>query len=147
MIRPRAILTAAALVCAALVTVPAMGASATPTVRESAAPSVLAYLCGHAPKGAPCTVLVQRESGAMVLKVRDQAHRIHRFTTERAAMRYLAHRVPPCASEDSNACLWDARHRGNHRGDSFIVIGRGTTRDRSLPQYGHGVLVYMGELR
>lgn len=30
--------------------------------------------------------------------------------------------VRPCRYEDSDNCVWDARHRGNHRGTSYIVL-------------------------
>lgn len=29
---------------------------------------------------------------------------------------------PPCATEDSNNCYWDAQARGNGVGTSFVVI-------------------------
>jgi hypothetical protein len=39
--------------------------------------------------------------------------------------------LPPCAQEDSTGpCVWDARHRGNGRGHSFVaypVPGAGRT--------------------
>ena len=30
--------------------------------------------------------------------------------------------LPPCPVEDSNNCFWDARQRGNGKGESFYVI-------------------------
>lgn len=35
--------------------------------------------------------------------------------------------LPPCASDDGEerGCYWNARRRGNHRGDSFVVSMRG----------------------
>lgn len=33
--------------------------------------------------------------------------------------------LPPCVTEDSNDCYWDAAHRGTHHGWSFVNI-RGT---------------------
>lgn len=29
--------------------------------------------------------------------------------------------LPPCKTEDSNNCYWDAKKMGNHRGNSFIT--------------------------
>lgn len=34
--------------------------------------------------------------------------------------------LPPCRTEDSDDCYWDAPRRGNRRGDSFATI-RGVT--------------------
>jgi hypothetical protein len=33
---------------------------------------------------------------------------------------------PPCPTEDSVGCTWDAQTQGNGRGDSFIVLPDGT---------------------
>lgn len=42
-------------------------------------------------------------------------------------------RTPPCRSEDSpGRCVWDAQHRGNGQGRSFIAH-----RDGSLTFVGH----------
>lgn len=30
--------------------------------------------------------------------------------------------LPPCPTEDSNNCYWDAQSRGNGQGTSFVVI-------------------------
>jgi hypothetical protein len=30
--------------------------------------------------------------------------------------------LPPCASEDSTNCRWDAAHQGNGQGNSFVNI-------------------------
>jgi len=35
--------------------------------------------------------------------------------------------LPPCASEDSTGCYWDAAHRGNGQGQSFFTTDNGTT--------------------
>jgi hypothetical protein len=32
--------------------------------------------------------------------------------------------VGPCPTEDSRRCYWNARRRGNHRGHSFVQLGR-----------------------
>lgn len=32
--------------------------------------------------------------------------------------------VGPCPTEDSRHCYWNARRRGNHRGESFVQLGR-----------------------
>lgn len=36
-----------------------------------------------------------------------------------------ANLLPPCASDDidGHACYWNAAKRGNHQGDSFVVVG------------------------
>ena len=34
----------------------------------------------------------------------------------------LAMFLPPCATEDSDNCYWDASTRGNGKGSSFVVI-------------------------
>lgn len=31
----------------------------------------------------------------------------------------------PCKFEDSHSCVWDAKHRGNGKGRSFIANGEG----------------------
>ena len=31
-------------------------------------------------------------------------------------------RIPPCATEDSDNCYWNAETMGNGKGQSFIVI-------------------------
>lgn len=31
--------------------------------------------------------------------------------------------LPPCATEDSNQCTWDASVQGNGQGTSFVAIG------------------------
>ncbi len=33
---------------------------------------------------------------------------------------------PPCATEDSNGCYWDAAARGNGEGISFIALDNGS---------------------
>jgi hypothetical protein len=33
----------------------------------------------------------------------------------------------PCKFEDSNFCVWDARHMGNGQGSSYVVTKRGKT--------------------
>mgnify|MGYP001603028395 CR=1 FL=1 len=38
----------------------------------------------------------------------------------------LALIFPPCPTEDSNACYWDAAARGNGQGISFIALDDGT---------------------
>lgn len=30
--------------------------------------------------------------------------------------------LSPCSQEDSDNCYWDAAHRGNHQGTSFITL-------------------------
>ncbi len=44
-----------------------------------------------------------------------------RFTCEAAAGDPLI--LPPCLTEDSANCYWDAKSRGNGRGRSFVDIG------------------------
>lgn len=36
---------------------------------------------------------------------------------------FLALFMPQCAAEDSHNCYWDAAHRGNGLGTSFVDIG------------------------
>lgn len=31
--------------------------------------------------------------------------------------------LPPCATEDSSDCIWDAPNRGNGEGRSFVDVG------------------------
>jgi hypothetical protein len=31
--------------------------------------------------------------------------------------------LPPCHTEDSANCVWDAPHMGNHTGRSFVNVG------------------------
>lgn len=39
---------------------------------------------------------------------------------------FAAFVLPPCASEDSTQCYWDASAQGNGQGHSFIDIGGST---------------------
>lgn len=41
------------------------------------------------------------------------------------ALMALLSTLPPCEYEDSTMCYWDAQHRGNHRGESFVNLGFG----------------------
>lgn len=36
--------------------------------------------------------------------------------------------LAPCEYEDSNHCVWDARHMGNGHGRSFVVSRHGVVR-------------------
>lgn len=35
--------------------------------------------------------------------------------------------IPPCQTEDSTGCYWDAGHRGNGQGQSFVTLSDNTT--------------------
>jgi len=37
--------------------------------------------------------------------------------------------LPPCQSEDSNNCAWDAQSQGNKVGTSFVNVGGFTITD------------------
>lgn len=39
----------------------------------------------------------------------------------------LALMMPPCPTEDSSGCYWDAAANGNGEGISFVVLDNGTT--------------------
>jgi hypothetical protein len=45
-----------------------------------------------------------------------------------ALVMILALFLPPCAAEDSHNCYWDAQHRGNGLGTSFVDLGGVTFR-------------------
>jgi hypothetical protein len=45
----------------------------------------------------------------------------------------------PCKFEDSKNCVWDARHRGNGEGSSFVVSKRGKVV-RVTHKLAHGLL-------
>lgn len=38
----------------------------------------------------------------------------------------LALLLPPCPTEDSTWCSWDAAEQGNGRGSSFVTLDEGT---------------------
>lgn len=114
---PRLLATAA--LAAALVTAPL-----TVSAASAATPpryNVLAGFCeGH--RHVSCVAEADDDSGLLV--IRDHAGHPHHLFGERAVLAYLDRHATPCAHEDSTSCVWDAAHRGNHRGDSFLVVGK-----------------------
>lgn len=43
-------------------------------------------------------------------------------TVETGEGRAITRELPPCPTEDSDNCYWDAAHQGNGQGRSFTVI-------------------------